>query len=146
MVSSTTEPTSPNSKKRCDGNLAYSHPGFFGKNGQRHFHLKRNQYHCPTVNLDSLWSLVSHKTRENAEKSKDKAAVIDVTKAVCLLLIIIYIFSRASSKCSARESSPKYPSSSRPSCSPPSLKRRSRQLEAPASSTPEEEEGSLSED
>jgi len=57
------------------------HPGFFGKNGQRHFHLKRNQYHCPTVNLDSLWSLVSHKTRENAEKSKDKAAVIDVTKA-----------------------------------------------------------------
>jgi hypothetical protein len=63
-------------------NLNHSHPGFFGKLGQRHFHLKRNQYHCPTVNLDTLWSLVSTQTRLNAEKNKDKAAVIDCVKAV----------------------------------------------------------------
>lgn len=24
----------------------------------RHFHLQRNHYHCPIVNLDKLWSLV----------------------------------------------------------------------------------------
>lgn len=48
----------------------------------RHFHLKRNQYHTPTVNLDKLWSLVSDQTRKNAEKSKDRVPVIDVTKAV----------------------------------------------------------------
>ena len=56
-------------------------PGYFGKNGMRHFHLKRNQYHQPIVNLDKLWSLVSIQTREAAEKSKDRATVIDVTKA-----------------------------------------------------------------
>jgi len=37
----------------------HSHPGYFGKRGMRHFHLKRNQYFTPTVNLDNLWSLVS---------------------------------------------------------------------------------------
>merc|ERR1712156_273299 len=34
------------------------HPGYFGKKGQRHFHYKKNQYFCPTVNLDKLWTLV----------------------------------------------------------------------------------------
>ena len=48
----------------------------------RHFHLQRNQYYSPSVNIDKLWSLVSDQTRQNAEKNKDKAAVIDVTKAV----------------------------------------------------------------
>jgi hypothetical protein len=37
----------------------YSHPGYFGKRGMRHFHLKRNQYFTPTINLDKVWSLVS---------------------------------------------------------------------------------------
>ena len=62
--------------------FSYSHPGNFGKVGQRHFHLKRNQYFTPTLNLDHLWSLVSEQTRLNAQKSKDRAPVIDVTKAV----------------------------------------------------------------
>ncbi|EPR60917.1 ribosomal protein RPL27A [Toxoplasma gondii TgCatPRC2] len=57
------------------------HPGYFGKVGMRHYHLLKNQYTCPTVNVDKLWSLVSPATLEKAEQSKDKAAVIDVTKS-----------------------------------------------------------------
>jgi ribosomal protein L15 len=58
------------------------HPGYFGKVGMRQFHLLRNRTHCPTINVERLWTLVSEKTKEQAEKSKDgKAPVIDVTKA-----------------------------------------------------------------
>ena len=57
------------------------HPGFYGKLGMRVFHMQRNWKHCPTVNTDKLWSLVSEQTRKAAEKSKDKAPVIDVTKS-----------------------------------------------------------------
>ena len=62
--------------------LADSHPGYFGKKGMRHFRLQRNQQFTPTVNIDKLWSIVSEQTRLKAQTSKDKAAVIDVTKAV----------------------------------------------------------------
>lgn len=47
----------------------------------RHFHLKRNTLFRPVVNIDKLWSLVTDETRTKYAKSKDKAAVIDVTKA-----------------------------------------------------------------
>mmetsp|Transcript_2382 Transcript_2382/g.1712 ORF Transcript_2382/g.1712 Transcript_2382/m.1712 type:complete len:148 (-) Transcript_2382:59-502(-) len=57
------------------------HPGYYGKKGQRHLHLKRNTLWTPTINLEKVWSLVSEQTRKNAEKSKDKVPVIDVTKA-----------------------------------------------------------------
>merc|ERR1739838_405658 len=57
------------------------HPGYYGKCGMRVFHLQRNWKFCPTVNTDKLWSLVSEETRKAAEKSKDKAPVIDVTKS-----------------------------------------------------------------
>lgn len=63
--------------------FSFSHPGYFGKNGMRHFHLKRNQYHNPTVNVDKLWSLVSEATRTASQKSKTGTTpVIDVTKSV----------------------------------------------------------------
>ena len=58
----------------------HSHPGYFGKKGQRHFHLCRNQYHTPTINLDKLWSLVPEQSRKDSTESK--AAVIDVVKSV----------------------------------------------------------------
>ena len=64
-----------------------SHPTYFGKKGIRHFHLKRQWGHQPTVNLDKLWTLVSDQTRKNAEQSKDKAAVIDLTKSVSIYII-----------------------------------------------------------
>ena len=58
------------------------HPGYFGKVGMRYFHKTRQQYHCPTVNVDKIWSLVG---AEVAAQAKDQAAagkslVIDVTK------------------------------------------------------------------
>jgi hypothetical protein len=67
----------------------------------RHFHLKRNQYFNPVVNVDKIWTLVSEQTKQNAEKNKDKVPVIDVTKAV----IIYYISktNRVTSKYSERE-------------------------------------------
>lgn len=48
----------------------------------RKYRLQRNQQFSPAVNIDKLWSLVSEQTRARAQASKDKAAVIDVTKAV----------------------------------------------------------------
>jgi len=56
------------------------HPGYFGKVGMRHFHYTKNKHHCPTINIDRVWTLVSEQTRKNYE-GKDKAPVIDVTKA-----------------------------------------------------------------
>lgn len=56
------------------------HPGYFGKVGMRYFHMNRNKYHCPIVNLDKLWALVGEQARTDAAKNVPKAAVIDVTK------------------------------------------------------------------
>ena len=64
-----------------------SHPTYFGKKGIRQFHLKVQWGHQPTINLDKLWTLVSDQTRKNAEQSKDKAAVIDLTKSVSIYII-----------------------------------------------------------
>ncbi len=62
-------------------NMNKYHPGYFGKLGMRTLNLQRNWHHCPTVNIDKLWSLVSEATRAAASKSKDKVPVIDVTKS-----------------------------------------------------------------
>merc|ERR1712126_464317 len=35
------------------------HPGYFGKVGMLHYHKTMNKYHCPTVNINKLWSPVS---------------------------------------------------------------------------------------
>eukprot|EP00178_Gracilaria_changii_P018846 TRINITY_DN5437_c0_g2_i6.p1 TRINITY_DN5437_c0_g2~~TRINITY_DN5437_c0_g2_i6.p1 ORF type:complete len:158 (-),score=36.61 TRINITY_DN5437_c0_g2_i6:39-491(-) len=60
------------------------HPGYFGKVGMRTFHLLKNKTHCPTVNIDKLWTLVSAQTLkqyQTNEKLKGKAPVIDCTRA-----------------------------------------------------------------
>ncbi|KAL1533025.1 60S ribosomal protein L27a-3, variant 2 [Salvia divinorum] len=54
------------------------HPGYFGKVGMRYFHRLRNKFHCPTVNIDRLWSLVPQEVKDKA--SKDNAPLIDVTQ------------------------------------------------------------------
>lgn len=60
-----------------------SHPGYFGKVGMRHYHLKRNTTHCPTINLDKLWTLVSEQTRVNHGKKPDgPAPIINAVRAV----------------------------------------------------------------
>merc|ERR1711918_294267 len=55
----------------------------FGKVGMRHFHKMKNQYHCPTVNVDRLWTLVPATVREEYAKeevaAKGVVPVIDVT-------------------------------------------------------------------
>merc|ERR1712002_546616 len=59
------------------------HPGYFGKVGMRYFHKTQNKFHCPAVNVDSLWSLVSEQTRKAYAEKKDSDAVpvIDVVRA-----------------------------------------------------------------
>ncbi|XP_039100195.1 60S ribosomal protein L27a-like [Hyaena hyaena] len=58
------------------------YPGYFGKTGIRHYHLKRNQSLCPTVNLDKLWTLVSEQSQVKAAKNKPGAApVIEVVRS-----------------------------------------------------------------
>ncbi|XP_070275216.1 large ribosomal subunit protein uL15-like [Myotis yumanensis] len=54
-------------------NIDKYHPGYCGKAGGRHYHVKRKQNFCPTVNPDKLCTLVSEQTRGNAAKSKTGA-------------------------------------------------------------------------
>lgn len=59
----------------------FSHPGYFGKLGMRYFHKTKQQFHCPTVNVDKVWTLVSEQLRTKyaeADAEKDKVPVIDV--------------------------------------------------------------------
>jgi hypothetical protein len=50
----------------------------FRKVGMRHYHLKRNQSFCPTVNLDKLWTLTSKQTWVNAgKKAKLEVMLLD---------------------------------------------------------------------
>ena len=59
------------------------HPGYFGKVGMRHFHLKRGMSHCPTVNIDRLWSMMPEGVYEKCKADTNALApVIDVTKLV----------------------------------------------------------------
>ena len=49
----------------------------------RYFHKTKQQFHCPTVNVDRLWTLVSDRLRAqyaNADANKYKVPVIDVSK------------------------------------------------------------------
>jgi len=53
------------------------HPGYFGKVGMRYFHLNKNKYHCPVINVDKIQSLVPEEAL--AKSNAAKAAVVDVT-------------------------------------------------------------------
>merc|ERR1712241_1239650 len=55
------------------------HPGGRGNAGGQHHH--RINLDQPGVNLDKLWSLVSEQTRLKYDGVKDKAPVIDVSRA-----------------------------------------------------------------
>ena len=58
------------------------HPGYFGKVGMRRFHKKKCTEHCPTVNLDKLWTLAPTGALAKAKAGElDGAVVIDVTKS-----------------------------------------------------------------
>jgi large subunit ribosomal protein L27Ae len=55
------------------------HPGYYGKTGMRQLHHQPNWDHCPVINTDKLWALVSEETRKAAQAKKGEALVIDVT-------------------------------------------------------------------
>lgn len=63
-------------------NMDKYHPGYFGKVGMRYFHKTTQKFHCPTLNLDKLWSLAPKDLRVKAEKNEGdkKAPVIDALK------------------------------------------------------------------
>lgn len=46
----------------------------------RYFHLNKNKYFQPIINLDKIWSLVGESARVEAAKDTSSAAVIDVTQ------------------------------------------------------------------
>ena len=54
------------------------HPGYFGKVGMRHFHLTRNLFWRPTINVDKLWTLVPAAEKEGLTESSTVVPVIDV--------------------------------------------------------------------
>ena len=54
------------------------HPGYFGKVGMRYFHKLGNPFHCPTINVEKLWTLVSEEAR--TKYPKGKAVVIDCVR------------------------------------------------------------------
>ena len=56
------------------------HPGYFGKVGMRNYHVIKHGKHCPTVNIDKLWSLIPEETRKKYADDKSKAPIIDVQK------------------------------------------------------------------
>ena len=55
-----------------------SHPGYFGKVGMRYFHKLKQQFHCPVINVEKLWTLVSEEAKKSCPKGK--AVVIDCVK------------------------------------------------------------------
>ena len=57
------------------------HIGYFGKVGMRHFHLTRNQYWKPVLNLDKLWTLVPEEQRKGLTASSTEVPVIDTLAA-----------------------------------------------------------------
>ena len=61
------------------------HPGYFGKVGMRYFHKLGNPFHCPTINVEKLWTLVSEETRTKCPSGK--APVIDcISKGIFKVL------------------------------------------------------------
>ena len=70
--------------KLCSYSFVYStntYWYFYFQLGMRNYHMRKNHKFAPTVNLDTLWSLVSEQTRLQY-KDSDKAPVIDCVRAV----------------------------------------------------------------
>ncbi|KAF8321921.1 uncharacterized protein EI90DRAFT_3146411 [Cantharellus anzutake] len=59
-------------------NMDKYHPGYFGKVGMRYFHLKRNPYWSPTINVDKLWSLVPEEEKAGLSSESEVVPVIDI--------------------------------------------------------------------
>lgn len=61
------------------------HPGHFGKVGMRHFHLLKQKYWAPVVNVEKLWSLVPKDVKAKAlNNTEGLVPVINVLDHVCI--------------------------------------------------------------
>ncbi|BFZ20361.1 hypothetical protein BsWGS_23400 [Bradybaena similaris] len=48
----------------------------------RYYHKTNNKFHCPSINVDKLWSLLSEQSRAKyLDQQSEKAPVIDVVQA-----------------------------------------------------------------
>lgn len=54
---------------------------YFGKVGMRHFHLLRNHYWQPVINVEKLWTLVPKEEIENLKPDSQVVPVIDTLQA-----------------------------------------------------------------
>ena len=61
-------------------NMFKFHPGYFGKKGIRVFRLHKNRIHCPIINIDKLWNLLSEQARDKYLTGKNGVPVIDCVK------------------------------------------------------------------
>ncbi|KIH42461.1 60S ribosomal protein L27a family protein [Ancylostoma duodenale] len=50
------------------------HPGLFGKVGMRVFHLNKNHYYCPTVNVDRLGRWFRSRSRSSPALAKPQSS------------------------------------------------------------------------
>ena len=48
----------------------------------RNFHLKKNQFFCPTINIERLWSLVSDQARKYYSSNTNKSGKLPVIDCV----------------------------------------------------------------
>lgn len=55
----------------------------------RQYRVLKNRLWSPALNVDRLWSLVTEQHREQYQNKTDIAPVIDVVRAVSLLLKLI---------------------------------------------------------
>ncbi|CAF0847150.1 unnamed protein product [Brachionus calyciflorus] len=62
-------------------NMDKYHPGYFGKVGMRQYRVLKNRLWRPSLNVDSLWGLVSEQQREQYKTKTEVAPVIDVVRA-----------------------------------------------------------------
>ncbi|KNE65969.1 hypothetical protein AMAG_10252 [Allomyces macrogynus ATCC 38327] len=62
-------------------NMDKYHPGYFGKVGMRYFHLNKNKFWRPTINVNKLWTLVGDEVREEFANKTEVAPVINTLRA-----------------------------------------------------------------
>lgn len=46
--------------------ICVTHFAYAMQVGMRYFHLNKNKYHCPIINLDKIWNLVGEEVRPSA--------------------------------------------------------------------------------
>jgi large subunit ribosomal protein L27Ae len=51
-------------------NMDKYHPGYFGKLGMRHYHMTKNKYWKPTINLDQVSKLIPADQAAKAKKGE----------------------------------------------------------------------------